>query len=353
MTTVELEAALGELPHGITASVEVKPRRKKLGAVVQPGGRHVTYAVPAGTTAADLEAYARRSRGAVIKAALRLQEIDCYVSTKDLVAGEGFGLMGRPHRLRIVDTASVPVEAVAAPTWSHRSWWLQVRRADLSARTIIEWYRAQGQAWLDQHVPALASRAGVPIGPDGLSWEVRPYRAGDTGSWASCQAASMMRVHWMVFQLPREWVEHIVKHELAHAQTVGAGHGLRWKRAMDRLCGFEWPNLEQDVRTGRKQILWEGATTPDAVQVAERDVVRHFQHFTSEQRADRAASHRLGHRQRQAVGETFFSHPAVPGRAFTTRRQAAQAAVRATTTQPVEPEPDLWGALAASLDGAA
>jgi hypothetical protein len=47
--------------------------------------------------------------------------------------------------------------------------------------------------------------------------------------------------------------------------------------------------------------------------------VKHFQPYTSEQRADRAASHRLHYRQKQSAGEVFWTHPAVPGIAFPTR----------------------------------
>jgi hypothetical protein len=59
-----------------------------------------------------------------------------------------------------------------------------------------------------------------------------------------------------------------------------------------------------------------------------RRVERRFQRYTSQQRADRAASHRLGHRQRQAVGEWFYTHPDVPDLAFDNRWAAAREALR-------------------------
>jgi hypothetical protein len=40
------------------------------------------------------------------------------------------------------------------------------------------------------------------------------------------------------------------------------------------------------------------------------------------------ASHRLGFRQKQSIGESFWTHPAVPGIAFRTRKAALQAAAR-------------------------
>lgn len=69
--------------------------------------------------------------------------------------------------------------------------------------------------------------------------------------------------------------------------------------------------------------------TADMMRAAERAVIRHFQHYTAEHRADRAASHRLGHRQRTAIGEAFYTHPARPNVAFPTRRAAARAALQA------------------------
>lgn len=56
-------------------------------------------------------------------------------------------------------------------------------------------------------------------------------------------------------------------------------------------------------------------------------VVRCFHRYDSETRANHAASFRLGHRQREAVGEFFYTHPDIPNRAFPTRKAAAMAAL--------------------------
>jgi len=65
-------------------------------------------------------------------------------------------------------------------------------------------------------------------------------------------------------------------------------------------------------------------------------VVRGFQRYSPEQRAARAASHRLGHRQRQAVGEFYYTHPARPGVAFSSRQAAARAGLEAAATEGAE-----------------
>jgi len=54
--------------------------------------------------------------------------------------------------------------------------------------------------------------------------------------------------------------------------------------------------------------------------------VKHFQRYSSAERADRLASHRLGYRQKQQFGEVFWTHPHVPGLAFATKAAAVKAA---------------------------
>lgn len=49
---------------------------------------------------------------------------------------------------------------------------------------------------------------------------------------------------------------------------------------------------------------------------------RIFMRYTPEQRADHASSHRLGRRQREAVGEFFYEHDMIPDRAFPTAKTA-------------------------------
>ena len=64
-----------------------------------------------------------------------------------------------------------------------------------------------------------------------------------------------------------------------------------------------------------------------AIKAERKKVFRCFQPYSSETRANHASSHRLGHRQRESVGEFFYTHPAIPNRAFLTRKAAAIAAV--------------------------
>ena len=64
-----------------------------------------------------------------------------------------------------------------------------------------------------------------------------------------------------------------------------------------------------------------------ALKAEAKRVTRCFQAHSSETRANHAASFRLGHRQREAVGEFFYVHPELPNKAFPTRGAAARAAL--------------------------
>ncbi len=91
-------------------------------------------------------------------------------------------------------------------------------------------------------------------------------------------------------------------------------------------------------RDAERAAKAEAAVPPvedvDPVAGEAKCVIRHLQKFTPEQRADRASSHRLGHRQRGAVGSYFYTHPDLPGRSFDTRGAAARAAVAEAGKRP-------------------
>lgn len=59
---------------------------------------------------------------------------------------------------------------------------------------------------------------------------------------------------------------------------------------------------------------------------------RHFQTYTSEARANHAASRRVGHRQREAFGEFYYTHADCPGVAFDTARAATTRAYELFTS---------------------
>lgn len=83
-----------------------------------------------------------------------------------------------------------------------------------------------------------------------------------------------------------------------------------------------------------RKVIEQGQSNFEAALRAERKlVVRIFHHYSGESRANHAASFRLGHQQRCRLGEFFYTHPTVPGVAFSTRKAAAEAALRRSEPQ--------------------
>jgi hypothetical protein len=70
-----------------------------------------------------------------------------------------------------------------------------------------------------------------------------------------------------------------------------------------------------------------GSNFEIALKAEQKRCTKNFQAYTSEQRANHAASHRLGYQQRRATGEVFWTHPDFPSTAFPSRIAAARAAL--------------------------
>jgi hypothetical protein len=271
-------AAVG-LPAGIDWSVKVSPRRRSMGATIEPGGA-VVFAIPASAAPAQVADAVRRLRGRIAVAAADKRDRGVHIARKELVSGEGFPFAGTNHRLCLVDDSDtgrrcpcqcsrlatahpgVPIIAERGhATWSGvRTWQLTLRRDAASARTVIEWYRTQGQAWLDEHMPALLGRLHVPA--DAMpTWSVRPYRQsqGYGGSWGVYRSKDhTITFNWMVFQFPEKLLRYIAGHEAAHAALRGRyGHGPGWQQVVSRVCP-EWRLLDGPARTADGLTLWAG-----------------------------------------------------------------------------------------------
>lgn len=266
--------AVLDLPQWLAWTVRTSTKRRTVGAVVEPGPV-ATFTIPAGADPAAVVRVAQRIRAKVVRHAAEVRDNGPHICVKQLVSGEGFPFVGKPQRLRLVDDDNrsgdpgqpltrhpgVPIIAEPGPsTWSgHRTWQLTLRRDAASARTVIEWYRAEGQRWLDQHVPPVAQRMGVT---PGLTWRVRPYQEGEgySRSWGTYRPAThTIALHWMIFQFPRELVDYVVAHEVAHAALRGvkAGHGPRWQAMVSRVV-HNWRDLDGPARTARRLTLWAG-----------------------------------------------------------------------------------------------
>lgn len=213
----------------------------------------VTIAVPSGVAPDRVVTFVQANLGKIRPLVRKSEEIAFRNPVKELVGGEGYTLFGRNYRLRLVDDGPA-FEVVTAPTWSHKSEWLQLRRDVASAETIVEWYRAEGQRWMDEYAPALCSRLGVHPAP---TFRVRRLDLRSPCSFATyLPKTHTVSVHWAAFQADRNLVEYLVAHEVAHsARPKGKPHGPAWQRLVGRLV-FDWEEKREKLRAEGRELWW-------------------------------------------------------------------------------------------------
>ena len=126
----------------------------------------------------------------------------------------------REHALRRADTLRV-----ALPP-----------RAEL--RDAVErWYRRRAREEIEPLLDAACERAGV--GHSGL--QIRGQRT----RWASCSSSGAMSFNWRLLLAPREILEYVVEHEVAHLEVLD--HSPRFWELLASRCP-DWRAREEWLR---------------------------------------------------------------------------------------------------------
>lgn len=259
-----VEALASGLPTWLDITVKISTRRRTLGATVEPTGT-VTLAVPDGTDPARVVTFVRGNLVSLARAVDHAREHGPAYAVKELVTGEGFRLLGTSYRLAIVDTPETPdVEIRRLPVGDHGSMgtlpFLCARPAQLTAKALVEWYRGEAARWTTETLTAYMGRMGVPPETTVTVTRLTTRRVVKWGEFTPPNLARSGRgeitLHWALWQLDRALVEYVLVHELAHAVTVGCGHGVEWVRSMDRILP-DW--RERKARLGEAgRHVWMG-----------------------------------------------------------------------------------------------
>jgi predicted metal-dependent hydrolase len=235
----QIRAALEDagLLTAYAVNVRVSTRRRTLGATIEPGGKAVTIAVPAGAQPDDVTAGVRRMHDRIIGGLVDAQKFAPAHPVKDLVNGEGFEWLGRSARLRVIDGHG-PVQRVR----DGFGWWMHADRDDLArhgGRPVVDWYCREGTAWLEEQAPAWWSRMGY----------MRPMpalRVADIGRkrWGVYHhTPHRVTVAWQALQFEPRMATYVLVHELAHATRPGGRpHGPEFWRVVRRAL----PSYERD-----------------------------------------------------------------------------------------------------------
>ena len=75
-------------------------------------------------------------------------------------------------------------------------------------KAVIQWYKDQANAYLQQTIPHLAKAMRVSY--QGMT--VREYKA----RWGSCSSSGHLSFNWRIFMAPTSVIDSVIVHELAH-----------------------------------------------------------------------------------------------------------------------------------------
>jgi predicted metal-dependent hydrolase len=148
----------------------------------------------------------------------------------EFVDGEGFHLLGKHYRLKLVD---VPKNVTGVPSVRFEGGRLLMRREQAVSgdKRIAEYYTRVAHPYLNETVQRWKKIVGVEPG--------RFVQVMDLGfRWGSCSADGTLNFHWRVMQLPPRMIEYIVVHELVHLEVLDHSP-LFWSRLRRVLPDYQ------------------------------------------------------------------------------------------------------------------
>lgn len=250
------QAALAtvQLPTEWQVDVVIRPRRRRIGIEVKPGGA-VAILIPPTAGPEYVVRFVRGHLRWITKNVTTAARLAPNHSVKQFINGEQFDLLGQRYRLQLVDTPPAGIKQLPTFTADHVLY-VQKQRPEQIRRAIIGLYRQVGLTW--------ATREGRQYEQDGQITDLR-YEVRDLGRhrWGSYYRPPKhtTTLHWAVFGLPMRYIEYVLVHEQAHAtRPPGQAHGPAWQRQMSRWMP-DWQQRKTDLaETGRH--CWLGEHTP-------------------------------------------------------------------------------------------
>jgi predicted metal-dependent hydrolase len=244
-----------DLPPEWRVEVAIRPRRRRAGIQVNPGGG-VTVLIPPTAAPEQVARFVGSHRRWITEKVDSATQLAPDHAVKEFVDGEEFDLLGRRYRLQLGDAS--PAAAAQLPLITPDGVLTARRqRPELARRAVIGLYQQAGLAWLRREGRHYELDGHIT----GLNYAVR-----DLGRrrWGIYEGPPKHRttLHWAVFGLPMRLIEYVLVHEQAHAtQPSGAAHGRAWKRQM-YLWMPDWQYRKAELaEVGRH--AWLGDHKPD------------------------------------------------------------------------------------------
>ena len=217
----------------ISIALTLKAIRNVHLSVHPPDGR-VTMSAPAGTRPEVARAYAISKIGWIREQQARMRG-QARETPRQFVERESHYLWGRRHLLTVVERDAKPAVSV-----DHRRITLGVRPGtDLAkrARIMHDWHKLL----LHELVPSLINRWAPKLGVTVAAYFLQRMKT----KWGSCNhQAGHIRLNTELVKKPRDLIEYVVVHEMAHLLepthdehfvTLLAKHFPTWREARAEL----------------------------------------------------------------------------------------------------------------------
>ncbi len=133
------------------------------------------------------------------------------VPPRKYVSGESHRFLGRQYRLKIIKSKTEQIKLSRQ--------FLEVHTLDITssnARVLVEtWYREQANQIFQERLSACYTK---------LAREKIPYPKISIrrmqSSWGSCSAKSMITLNIKLIQVPMEYIDYVITHELCHLKHL-------------------------------------------------------------------------------------------------------------------------------------
>jgi predicted metal-dependent hydrolase len=192
--------------------------RRGVGLKVDESG--LTVSAPVTMPLSRVEAYVRESERWVCRKITewRGRQIP------DVSFGEGSPLpyLGESLVLRVEPAARNHAELVGIELLAG----VRQDSEDIVKRTVVTWYKRMAQAYLSQRMMALSLAAGIA--------PPRFLLSSAMGRWGSCNSRREVRLAWRLMKAPRELIDYVVCHELAHLRHMN--HSAAFWAEVERQC---------------------------------------------------------------------------------------------------------------------
>jgi len=230
----------------IPYSVNVDDRRTTRVAIhVEPDGKVIVDAPPGFCPAAIQEAVQKRARW-IVSHVEDAKARFAHVHPREYVSGEQIIYLGRRYVLKVLPTTEKP-KAVRL-----RGNRLEVETrsgdADDIRSKVRAWYRVKARDYFAKRIAE---------GSQKLPWidEMPPFRLLEMNKqWGSCSADGQVILNPHLVKAPRDCIDYVVVHELAHLKHHD--HGPEFWKLLDTYCP-KWQQSKRELDAMVETLMME------------------------------------------------------------------------------------------------